>query len=826
MADRIQMRRDTAARWQQFNPILLEGEVGYVLDNPNQYKIGDGVRNWNDLPLRGFDGTLVHTLGDSETAAMSQKGVTDEFMALSVINPQVLNSYNKIDPDRLILGKGIVPNTGGIGDYPQLFVTNYIDVLGVDKVYSQVYANGSMYAYDEDFAFISAVSHSETEYALPENTRYIRLSGNQTLIDSRSLYLYMEEENTYHAYGITKDKIYTDEQIAGFDDKIDGLKEDMRIVETSNQYINKINYETDFIDGYILVNGKETASASGCVTHFIDVLGLEKVYSNVYGNGSIAGYDENKNYVKLLSQSPNGVYTIEDGIRYIRFTYKNSNDKSLLFLYTDEKFVNLNQVFSSTFYDYGITYTDAKYREELDVIPSKLDAFHSMYINSINMFTTDLIQEEGCMLNTTDGVSIVKSGATSKQCYSKFIPVTGGKIISTNIRAYGSVLSYDKEKNFLGTLSGWISYARFRNSMAYRVLSSEVAFIRFNTRNDYYNLYCLSIGDDIVYDNIYKYGETFDSHFKYRGKKLVTIGDSITYQRTWQDRLCELTGLWHNPKEVRGADESVKTEGYGYILLTAGNEDTDTYYEEVEGITKSDETVVDGFGYAHPIWTDVDGNKYRQPCRTAEGGETVMPVRPTSIYSRASDSKYYKGDVIIVFAGANDKVTYITSYPTAGGISAIQGLTNLKTESEDKTESTFEIYTDNKVLEATGDYSDVGETTGVAKYNYTFRACFRGMLKRVVDANPDAKIIVIGPFATMIKGNDYISRGYDYLTTEQNKVIEECAREFSCQYIDLFPLFGRYRASKFFGGSDGTVYIHPTKDGGREIAEYIASMIM
>lgn len=76
MADRIQQRRDTAARWAQYNPILLEGEVGYVTDDPNQYKIGDGVHTWNELPLRGFDGTLVHELGNSETAAMSQQGVT------------------------------------------------------------------------------------------------------------------------------------------------------------------------------------------------------------------------------------------------------------------------------------------------------------------------------------------------------------------------------------------------------------------------------------------------------------------------------------------------------------------------------------------------------------------------------------------------------------------------------------------------------------------------------------------------------------------------------------------------------------------------------
>lgn len=46
MADRIQQRRDTAARWSQYNPILLEGEIGVVTDNPNQYKIGDGVHAW------------------------------------------------------------------------------------------------------------------------------------------------------------------------------------------------------------------------------------------------------------------------------------------------------------------------------------------------------------------------------------------------------------------------------------------------------------------------------------------------------------------------------------------------------------------------------------------------------------------------------------------------------------------------------------------------------------------------------------------------------------------------------------------------------------
>ena len=75
MADRIQQRRDTEERWAQFNPVLLEGEVGYVTDKPNQYKIGDGVSAWNDLPLRGYDGTLVQTIeGGDQQAVVSQWG--------------------------------------------------------------------------------------------------------------------------------------------------------------------------------------------------------------------------------------------------------------------------------------------------------------------------------------------------------------------------------------------------------------------------------------------------------------------------------------------------------------------------------------------------------------------------------------------------------------------------------------------------------------------------------------------------------------------------------------------------------------------------------
>lgn len=808
------------------NPGTPDGPVFYLATQSGTYSNFGGAIVENEAAILLYDGS---TWVKKATGIALTESVLNFVAKSTIIDPQTLNSYNKIDPDRLILGKSIKPADGSVYDSTRAFVSNFIDVLGVDKVYSKIYANGYMYAYDENFAVISGVPYSGTEYTLPENTRYIRLAGNQSMIGGDSLYLYLKNDTTYRAYGITEEMIYTDKKISDVEGYVDDVKALTNIRDTGNQFVNKINYVTDFIDG-IMINaeGQEQSSATACASVFIDVLGLEKFYSGAYAYGSVYGYDEELNFVKILPDSAggfSGAYVVESGIRYVRIFVIKKNNKNNIFFYAREEDLSVKtNIYNAYYYEYGITYTDLVYRKELDVVPTKLDAFHSMYINSINLFTTDIVEREGAIIGSKG--EIISNSTTAKWFYSKFIPVVSGKKLSSNISSYGSILAYDKGKKFLGALSAWKSDARFKNYIKYLVLDPSVAYVRLSAPISNYDIYCLSIGEDLIYHNDYHFGETFDSHYKYRGKKLVTIGDSITYQRTWQDRLCELTGLWHNPKEVRGADEGVKTEGYGYILLTSGNEDTDTYYEEVEGISKSDETVVDGFGYAHPIWTDSKGNKYRQPCRTAEGGETVMPVNTTSIYSRASDSKYYKGDVVIVFAGANDKVTYINKYPTHGDLSNIQGLTNLKDGTEDTTEATFEIYTEDAVLTSDGDYSDVEEVTGIKKYNHTFRACFRGLLKKVVDANPDAQIIVIGPFATLVKSYDYISRGYDYLTIEENKVIEECAREFGCQYINLYPLFGRYGADRYFRGTDGTVYIHPTHEGGLKIAEYIASQIM
>lgn len=74
--DRIQFRGDTKANWEAVNPLLLPREIGFVLDSPGLYKIGDGEHYWSKLPYRGFDGDITQESGDSITKVMSQEAVT------------------------------------------------------------------------------------------------------------------------------------------------------------------------------------------------------------------------------------------------------------------------------------------------------------------------------------------------------------------------------------------------------------------------------------------------------------------------------------------------------------------------------------------------------------------------------------------------------------------------------------------------------------------------------------------------------------------------------------------------------------------------------
>lgn len=67
MADRIQLRRDTAANWTSTNPTLSQGEIGYETDT-GKLKIGDGATAWAVL---GYALATIYQALDADLTAIA-----------------------------------------------------------------------------------------------------------------------------------------------------------------------------------------------------------------------------------------------------------------------------------------------------------------------------------------------------------------------------------------------------------------------------------------------------------------------------------------------------------------------------------------------------------------------------------------------------------------------------------------------------------------------------------------------------------------------------------------------------------------------------------
>ena len=99
MADKIQLRRDTAANWTAANPTLAQGEEGYEIDTLRR-KVGDGATPWNSLP---YDGNMDHGL-------LGGLADDDHLQYLNEARHDGLPSDNPHNVNATQVGLGNVPN--------------------------------------------------------------------------------------------------------------------------------------------------------------------------------------------------------------------------------------------------------------------------------------------------------------------------------------------------------------------------------------------------------------------------------------------------------------------------------------------------------------------------------------------------------------------------------------------------------------------------------------------------------------------------------------------------------------------------------------------
>lgn len=93
---KILFRRDTAANWANNNPVLSEGEPGYEVDT-GLFKLGDGVKAWNDLAYSNtFRAMVPEVTADGKLYARTRAVDAIDGTWQEIIIPDVSDKADKV----------------------------------------------------------------------------------------------------------------------------------------------------------------------------------------------------------------------------------------------------------------------------------------------------------------------------------------------------------------------------------------------------------------------------------------------------------------------------------------------------------------------------------------------------------------------------------------------------------------------------------------------------------------------------------------------------------------------------------------------------------
>ena len=145
MAQRIRIRRDTSANWEQYNPVLSLGEQGYETDT-RQLKIGDGTTAWNSLPYyRGFyTAEMQAKLDGIETGAekniIKSASIKKGSSSAVPISPDANGNINIDVSDKVdkVSGKGLSTNDYTTAEKNKL---EGIEAGSQENVIEKIYVN-------------------------------------------------------------------------------------------------------------------------------------------------------------------------------------------------------------------------------------------------------------------------------------------------------------------------------------------------------------------------------------------------------------------------------------------------------------------------------------------------------------------------------------------------------------------------------------------------------------------------------------------------------------------------------------------------------------
>jgi trimeric autotransporter adhesin len=172
---RIQIRRDTLANWNTVDPVLADGEIGYIKDT-NNIKIGDGTTAFNSLSY--FNGNLASSnLNDlaDVTIVSASNGEFLRWNGTAWINGVVNLSTDTVGNYmvNVVAGTGVtVTHTPGEGSSATIAVTsNTFDAFGA----------ASTAAGNAATALSSHVADTTNIHGIADTSILVTTTGTQTL---------------------------------------------------------------------------------------------------------------------------------------------------------------------------------------------------------------------------------------------------------------------------------------------------------------------------------------------------------------------------------------------------------------------------------------------------------------------------------------------------------------------------------------------------------------------------------------------------------------------------------------------------------------------
>jgi hypothetical protein len=178
MAFRIQVRRDTAAKWEVNNPVLLSAEMGYETDT-GMLKFGDGQTDWNSLEYFTPAGETQIQVQYSG-APLGNYRVLNFIGAGATLDPGASQTINITIPGAGPVGPtGIAGPTGPAGS---LAVSNTSGTLVQAATGIQFIGTGVVVTNVGDTAIVDVLSTAGTDVLYNSVSRYLASDGGSAQI--------------------------------------------------------------------------------------------------------------------------------------------------------------------------------------------------------------------------------------------------------------------------------------------------------------------------------------------------------------------------------------------------------------------------------------------------------------------------------------------------------------------------------------------------------------------------------------------------------------------------------------------------------------------